>query len=73
MLREGDSCMAVEDFRMPLNLMLGCSAMLMNLEEVRIELLAGMLRHGSASSRKSTFDSWLQARVLNYNNRKVSG
>jgi hypothetical protein len=73
MLRECDSCMAVEDFGMPLNLMLGCSAMLVNSEEVKIELLAAMLRHGLASSCKGTFDSWLQARVLNYNNRKVSG
>ena len=73
MLRECDSQMAVEDFGMPLNLMLGCSAVLVNSAEEGIELLAAMLRHGPASSRKGTFDSWLQARVPDYNNRKVSG
>ncbi|RZI54729.1 MAG: nucleoside 2-deoxyribosyltransferase [Pseudomonas sp.] len=73
MLRECDSQMAVEDFGMPLNLMLGCSAVLVNSEEEGIELLAAMLRHGPASSRKGTFDSWLQARVLDYNARKVAG
>ena len=73
MLRECDSQMAVEDFGMPLNLMLGCSAVLVNSEEEGIELLAAMLRHGPASSRKGSFDSWLQARVLDYNARKVSG
>ena len=73
MLRECDSQMAVEDFGMPLNLMLGCSAVLVNSEEEGIELLAAMLRHGPAASRKGTFDSWLQARVLDYNARKVSG
>jgi nucleoside 2-deoxyribosyltransferase len=73
MLRECDSQMAVEDFGMPLNLMLGCSAVLVNSEEEGIELLAAMLRHGPASSHKGTFDSWLQARVLDYNARKVAG
>lgn len=73
MLRECDSQMAVEDFGMPLNLMLGCSAVLVNSEEEGIELLAAMLRHGPASSRKGSFDSWLQARVLDYNARQVDG
>jgi nucleoside 2-deoxyribosyltransferase len=72
MLRECDSQMAVEDFGMPLNLMLGCSAVLVNSEEEGIAMLAAMLRHGPASSRKGTFDNWLQARVLDYNNQKVS-
>ena len=72
MLRECDSRMAVEDFGMPLNLMLGCSAMLVNSEEEGIAMLAAMLRHGPASSRKGTFDNWLQARVMDYNARNVS-
>ena len=73
MLRECYSQMAVEDFGMPLNLMLSCSAVLVNSEEEGIELLAAMLRHGPASSRKGTFDNWLQARVLDYNARKLAG
>jgi len=68
MLRECDNRMAVEDFGMPLKLMLGCSAVLVNSKEEGI----AMLRHGPASSHKGTFDSWLQARVLDYNARKVS-
>ena len=72
MLRECDSRMAVEDFGMPLNLMLGCSAVLVNSEEEGIAMLAAMLRHGPASSRRGSFDSWLQARVLDYNYRRVS-
>ena len=36
-------------------------------------MLAAMLRHGPASSRKGSFDSWLQVGVLDYNARKVSG
>ena len=73
MLRECDGQMAVEDFGMPLNLMLGCSAVLVTSEEEGIAMLAAMLQHGPASSRKGTFDSWLQARVLDYNARKVAG
>ena len=45
MLGECDSRMAVEDFGMPLNLMLGCSAVLVNLEGEGIELLVAMLGH----------------------------
>jgi nucleoside 2-deoxyribosyltransferase len=72
MLRECNSQMAVEDFGMPLSLRLGCSAMLVNSEEEGSELLAAMLRHGPASSRRGSFDNWLQARVLDHNTRKVS-
>jgi hypothetical protein len=45
---------------------------LVNSERAGIAILATMLRHGLAWSRKGTFDSWLQARVLDYNARKVS-
>jgi hypothetical protein len=58
---------------MPLNLMLGCSAVLVKSEEEGIAMLTAMLRHGPASSRQGTFDSWLRARVLDYNARKVAG
>ena len=72
MLRECDSRMAFEDFGLPLNLMLACSAVLVDSEEEGIAMLAAMLRHGPASSREGTFDSWLQARVMDCNARKVS-
>jgi hypothetical protein len=64
MLRECDSCMAVEDFEVPLNLILGYSVVPVNLEEQGIALLAAMPRHGLTSSCKGSFDNWLQAHVL---------
>jgi hypothetical protein len=64
MLRECDSRMAAEDFGMPPNLMLGCSAVRANSKEEGIAMLAAMLRHAPASFCKGSFNSWLQARVL---------
>lgn len=57
MLRQRDICMAVEDFGMPSNLMFRCSAVLVHSEEEGIAVLAAMLSHGPASSRKGSFDS----------------
>jgi nucleoside 2-deoxyribosyltransferase len=63
-LRECESRMAVEDFGMPLNLMLGCSAILVNSEEDGIALLASLLRAAPAAQPAGSFDRWLQAEVL---------
>lgn len=73
MMREYDSRVAVEDFKMPLDLILGCSAVRVNSKEEGVAIRAAMLRHRPTFWRKSSFDSWLQTRVLDYNARKVAG
>jgi nucleoside 2-deoxyribosyltransferase len=65
-LRESGSLMAVEDFGMPMNLMLGCSAILMPSADEAIALLASLLAGRQAPrQRQGSFDHWLQAEVLN--------
>jgi nucleoside 2-deoxyribosyltransferase len=49
-LRECDNAMAVEDFGLPLNLMLGCSAILMKSAHDAIELLATLLADSDRSA-----------------------
>ena len=72
MLRECDSGMAVEDFGMPLNLMLGCSARLVASAGDGIALLASFFAtqpiapatSAPTATRAGSFDHWLQTRVL---------
>lgn len=67
MLRECDGGMAVEDFGMPLNLMLGCSARLVPTAEDAIALLAAFFaerRAARAPHPVGSFDRWLRERVL---------
>jgi len=67
MLRERDGGMAVEDFGMPLNLMLGCSARLVPTAEDAIALLAAFFaerRAARAPHPTGSFDRWLRERVL---------
>jgi nucleoside 2-deoxyribosyltransferase len=66
MLREVDGGMAVEDFGMPLNLMLGCAARLVPAAEDAIALLAAFFaehRPTPASPPEGRFDRWLRARL----------
>ena len=58
--------MAVEDFGMPLNLMLGCAARLVPAAEDAIALLAAFFaehRPTPASPPEGRFDRWLRARL----------
>lgn len=67
MLREREGGMAVEDFGMPLNLMLGCSARLVPTAGDAIALLAAFFaerRPTPAPHPARSFDRWLRERVL---------
>jgi nucleoside 2-deoxyribosyltransferase len=73
-LRECASQMAVEDFGMPLNLMLGCSAVLVASAEEGLALLASMLGgEGDATPRNpGSFDRWLHESVLDEDTQRMS-
>lgn len=67
MLRECDGGMAVEDFGLPLNLMLGCSVRLVPTAEDAIALLASFFAAhppAPAAPRTGSFDRWLRTALL---------